>query len=297
MSQSHSSKTTPALLHLYLQEIGRTPLLTSQEEKQLATRIQQEGDKEARDHMIQANLKLVVSIAKQYAPSADPEMLLDLIQEGSLGLIKAIERFDPSYDTRFSTYAVYWIKQAVLRALKNSYLVHIPENVIDQIYHLRKVREHLSQKLGKEPSMEDIAREMEITVEKAKQLDEVVINVVSLSTPVGNEESSESGQLQEVIEDTSAPAVSERVEQQYTHENVTDAIATLPPRERSIIEQYYGLADGMPHTLDEIGKRHRISRERVRQIRNIGIARLKSRPDVWHKLFGESRAPLTALSD
>src|SRR3989344_2829036 len=279
-------KTTPALFNLYLQEIGRTPLLTADDEKRLASLIQGQGDKKARDHMIQANLKLVVSIAKQYAPSSDPEMLLDLIQEGSIGLIKAIERFDPAYQTRFSTYAVYWIKQAVLRSLKNSYLVHIPENVVDQIYHLRKVRENLSQKLGKDPSIEDIAEEMEMPVAKVKQLDDVVINVVSLSTPVGSEENNESGQLQEVIEDTRAPSISEQVEQQYTHDNVTDAVSMLPPRERSVIEKYYGLVDGKSHTLDEIGQQYDISRERVRQIRNIGLARLKSRPDVWQKLLG-----------
>lgn len=267
-------------LRQYLGEIGSTPLLTAEEEAELARRIQGEGDEEARQQMMRANLRLVVNIAKQYAVGSDPEALLDLIQEGNIGLMRAVDRFRPEFKTRFSTYGVYWIRQAILRALKSRRLVRLPENVVDQVLAMQRTRQQLYQELGRWPMSEELAQEMEVSMDVLRRLEEAGADVVSLEAPVRGKEGEDGTQLRDLLEDTEAPSPRQVTQRELVRSDVRQAVNTLPPRERKIVELRFGLSGERPYTLEEIGREFGISRERVRQLQNVALARLRQRQSV-----------------
>jgi len=269
--------TGDSSLRLYLDEIGQTPLLTAEEESHLATRIQEKRDEEARQQLMRANLRLVVSIAKQYSTPSDPESLLDLIQEGNMGLMRAVDRFKPDFKTRFSTYGVYWIRQAILRALKARRIVRLPENVIDQVMQMRRARQSLYQVLGRWPTTEELSKEMGVPIKTVRLLEEASAEVVSLDQPVRGREGEEETQLSELIEDKDALSPSQLTYQEMVRSEVRTAVDSLPPREREILELRFGLKEGRPYTLEEIGDEFGISRERVRQLQNVALVRLRRR--------------------
>src|SRR5436190_2199126 len=194
-------KDAASPLAAYLHEIGQTPLLKAEEEKELATRIQK-GDKKAIRKMLQANLRLVVNVAKKYAPHNEPEMLMDLIQEGNIGLMRAVDRFKPEFGTRFSTYGVYWIRQAVLRALKSRRLIRLPENVVDKVFALQRTRQRLYQILGRDPQAEELAKEMKLARKEVDSLEQAASEIVSLESSVRASREDGETQLQDLIEDT-----------------------------------------------------------------------------------------------
>lgn len=260
----------------YLREIGETPLLTPEEERKLGKRIQN-GDAKARQHMMLANLRLVVNIAKQYVPSNEPELLMDLIQEGNIGLMRAVDRFKPEFKTRFSTYGVYWIRQAVLRALKSRRLVRLPENVFDRMLEMQRTRQRLYQALGRAPVPEELAKEMDASLKEITRLEQAASDIVSLERSVRGRGDDEETRLQDLIEDTEAPAPSETAQAALTRRDIQEAVATLPSRERAIIDARFGLVDRQPKTLEEIGQEFGISRERVRQLQNVALDRLRRR--------------------
>lgn len=267
-------------LRQYLEEIGDTPLLTAEEEAALAKRIQEEGDEQARQQMMRANLRLVVNIAKQYVTGHDPEALLDLIQEGNIGLMRAVDRFKPEFKTRFSTYGVYWIRQAILRALKSRRLVRLPENVVDQVLAMRRARQQLYQELGRWPMSEELADEMGMSPSLLRRLEEASTDIMSLEAPVRGREGEDETQLRELLEDTEALSPKQVTQQELVHKEVREAVGTLPPREKKIVELRFGLTGERPHTLEEIGREFGISRERVRQLQNVALARLRQRRNV-----------------
>jgi RNA polymerase primary sigma factor len=273
-----SQKLSGSILSQYLREIGGTPLLTAQEERDLALRIQS-GDEKARQQMMRANLRLVVNIAKQYVPSNDPDMLMDLIQEGNIGLMRAVDRFDPEYKTRFSTYGVYWIRQAILRALKSRRMVRLPENVVDRILHMQRVRQQLYQDLGRAPTPEELAHEMKLTLQDVNRLEEASADIVSLERTVRGKED-EDTRLQELLADLTTPHPNHVAQTELMRNEIRSAVATLPPRERKIIDLRFGLSNGKPRTLEEIGDEFGISRERVRQLQNVALERLRRRRSV-----------------
>jgi len=285
MSKRTSTQVTPSVrerssLRQYLEEIGQTPLLTAQEEAALATRIQKNGDEDARQHMMKANLRLVVSIAKQYSAQRDADMLLDLIQEGNIGLMRAVDRFDPKFKTRFSTYGVYWIRQAILRSLKSRRMVRLPENVVDQVSQLKRTRQQLYQVLGRWPTPEELGHEMKVPLRTILLLEESSSDVVSLDQPIRGREGDEETQLKELIEDTEAIGPVQETQRELIRDEVQTAVQSLPPRERKILELRFGLGEGHPYTLEEIGREFSISRERVRQLQNVALSRLRARKSV-----------------
>lgn len=265
----------------YLREIGETPLLTPAEEQELATRIQR-GDEDARQRMLLANLRLVVNIAKQYVPSNEPDLLMDLIQEGNLGLMRAVDRFKPEFKTRFSTYGVYWIRQAVLRALKSRRLVRLPENVFDRILEMQRTRQRLYQVLGRQPTPEELATEMKATLKEVNRLEEASSEIVSLERSVRGRDDEEETRLQDLLEDVDAPAPTDLAQDSLVRREIYAAVQTLPARERKIIDARFGLTTNEPKTLEEIGEEFGISRERVRQLQNIALERLRQRRGVQH---------------
>src|SRR3989344_3834851 len=267
-------------LRQYLEEIGQTPLLTASEEASLARRIQDEGDELARQQMMRANLRLVVNIAKQYSSSSDSEALLDLIQEGNIGLMRAVDRFRPEFKTRFSTYGVYWIRQAILRALKSRRLVRLPENVVDRVLKMQRVRQQLYQTLGRWPPPEEVAQEMKLTRQAVDQLEAASSDVLSLHQPVRGKDGEGVTQLQEMLEDTEALGPNQITQKELIRGEIREAVSTLPPRERKILEWRFGLNGQVPHTLEQIGEEFGISRERVRQLQNVALGRLRRRRSV-----------------
>ena len=267
-------------LRQYLEEIGQTPLLTASEEASLARRIQDEGDELARQQMMRANLRLVVNIAKQYSSSSDSEALLDLIQEGNIGLMRAVDRFRPEFKTRFSTYGVYWIRQAILRALKSRRLVRLPENVVDRVLKMQRVRQQLYQTLGRWPTPEEGAQEMKLTRQAVDQLEAASSDVLSLHQPVRGKDGEGVTQLQEMLEDTEALGPNQITQKELIRGEIREAVSTLPPRERKILEWRFGLNGQVPHTLEQIGEEFGISRERVRQLQNVALGRLRRRRSV-----------------
>lgn len=263
----------------YLREIGQTPLLTGQEEHELARRIQCE-DEVARQRMLLANLRLVVNIAKQYVPSNEPELLMDLIQEGNIGLMRAVDRFKPEFETRFSTYGVYWIRQAVLRALKSRRLVRLPENVFDRILEMQRTRQRLYQALGRAPSPEELAVEMKASLKEIHRLEEASSDIVSLERAVRGQDDEEQTRLGDLLEDVETPAPSQQAQDSLIRREIETAVRTLPARERQIINARFGLEGREPKTLEEIGHEFGISRERVRQLQNVALERLRKRQAV-----------------
>lgn len=257
-------------VRLYLREIGRVPLLTGAEEVELAKRIEQ-GDKEAKDKMVEANLRLVVSIAKKYIGRGLD--LLDLIQEGSSGLLRAVEKFDYTKGYKFSTYATWWIRQAITRAIADqARTIRIPVHMVETINKLIRTQRRLVQELGREPLPEEIAAEMEMDVDKVNHIIKIKQDIVSLEAPVGEEEDSKLGDF---IEDEDNPRPEELATYQLLKEHVNNVLALLTPREQKILRMRFGLEDGRGHTLEEVGQEFGVTRERIRQIEAKALAKLR----------------------
>ena len=262
-----SEKST---IKLYLQEIGKTPLLKPSEEVELAALIQQ-GDHKARERMIKANLRLVVKIAHDYSNFGLP--LLDLISEGNIGLVKAVERFDPSKGGKLSTYAAWWIKQSIKRALANqSKTIRLPVHLVDKIARMRRVAMELEEALGRQPTDEEIAYEMEMSVNKVAHLKSVSVRPASLDAPVGDDDGTEFGDL---IGDENSINPFDSLQNKSVVNDLTDLIEELDPRESEIIRLRFGLGGEKPMTLEEVGEKFDITRERVRQLQNMALTRMR----------------------
>ncbi|MDP3999170.1 MAG: sigma-70 family RNA polymerase sigma factor [bacterium] len=264
----------PDSVQMYLKEIGKTPLLTREEEKELAKRCER-GDKEARIKFMKANLRLVVSIAKRYVNRSPNLSILDLIQEGNIGLSRAVEKFDYRRGFKFSTYATWWIRQAITRALADqSRTIRIPVHMVETISKYTQVKRRLIQELGREPLAEEIAIEMSMPVEKIHHIQKISQDVISLEAPVGEDD--EDSTLSEFIEDVHSLTPSQIASSALLKERITEILVDLTPREQKILQMRFGLEDGITHTLEEVGKEFGVTRERIRQIEAKALARIKS---------------------
>lgn len=253
-------------IQMYLKEIGRYPLISGNMEKELARRIES-GDVEARNLLAQANLRLVVSIAKKYANRSPDLTLLDLIQEGNLGLYKAVEKFDWTKGYKFSTYATWWIRQAITRALADqSRTIRVPVHMVETIAKYKQVVRRLTQDLGREPLPEEIAMEMNLDVEKIYQIEKIDQSTVSLEAPVGDEAEDGKSKLGDFLADDKILSPAEESSRRIISDQVKEILNDLPPKERKILEMRHGLTDGYTHTLEEVGKVFGVTRERIRQI-------------------------------
>lgn len=257
-------------VRMYLKEIGKVPLLSAEEEIDLAQRMEN-GDAEAKRRLAEANLRLVVSIAKRYVGRG--MLFLDLIQEGNLGLIKAVEKFDYRKGYKFSTYATWWIRQAITRAIADqARTIRIPVHMVETINKLIRVSRQLLQELGREPQPEEVAKEMGLTVEKVREIMKIAQEPVSLETPIGEEEDSHLGDF---IPDDDAPAPSEAAAFTLLKEQLIDVLDTLTPREEKVLRLRFGLDDGRARTLEEVGKEFNVTRERIRQIEAKALRKLR----------------------
>ena len=257
-------------VRMYLKEIGKVPLLSAEEEIDLAQRMEK-GDSEAKRKLAEANLRLVVSIAKRYVGRG--MLFLDLIQEGNLGLIKAVEKFDYRKGYKFSTYATWWIRQAITRAIADqARTIRIPVHMVETINKLIRVSRQLLQEFGREPLPEEIAKEMALTVEKVREIMKIAQEPVSLETPIGEEEDSHLGDF---IPDDDAPAPSEAAAFTLLKEQLIDVLDTLTPREEKVLRLRFGLDDGRARTLEEVGKEFSVTRERIRQIEAKALRKLR----------------------
>jgi RNA polymerase primary sigma factor len=257
---------------IYLQEIGKTPLLTPDEEVELAARIRN-GDEEARHKMIKANLRLVVKIAHDYSNFGLP--LLDLVSEGNIGLIKAVERFDPSKGGKLSTYAAWWIKQSIKRALANqSKTIRLPVHLVDKIARMRKISMALQEELGREPTNEEIAVEMDMPVNKIAHLKSVSVRPTSLDAPVGEDDDTSFGDL---VGDENASTPLQDLQGKSLNRDVSSLLDELDPREGQILRLRFGLNGERPKTLEEVGQIFDVTRERVRQLQNMALTKMRKR--------------------
>ena len=257
-------------VRMYLREIGRIPLLSFEEELELAKRIL-EDDEEAKQKLAESNLRLVVSIAKKYVGRG--MLFLDLIQEGNMGLIKAVEKFDYTKGFKFSTYATWWIRQAITRAIADqARTIRIPVHMVETINKLIRTSRHLLQILGREPSPEEIAEEMEIPVEKVMEIQKIAQDPVSLETPIGEEDDSHLGDF---IPDDESPAPHDSAAYTLLKEQLEEVMATLTPREAKVLKLRFGLEDGKARTLEEVGKEFQVTRERIRQIEAKALRKLR----------------------
>lgn len=257
-------------LKIYLKEIGRIPLLTAEEELELGRQIA-EGDTEARRKMEEANLRLVVAVAKHYAGKG--MQFMDLIQEGNIGLMRAVEKFDYTKGSKFSTYAVWWIKEAILRALDSqSREIRVPVRVAQNMNKISKTERKMEQTLGREVAAEEIAKELHMTTEEVERMQSYIKNPVSLETPVGDEEDSN---LEDFIEDTQEPTPEEAVAALVQKEEVQEMLSTLTEKEQKILRLRYGLEDGNVHTLEETGQILGVTRERIRQLESRALEKLR----------------------
>jgi len=257
-------------VRMYLKEIGKVPLLSADEEIELAQRMG-EGDEEAKRRLAEANLRLVVSIAKRYVGRG--MLFLDLIQEGNLGLIKAVEKFDYKKGFKFSTYATWWIRQAITRAIADqARTIRIPVHMVETINKLIRVSRQLLQELGRDPLPEEIAKEMNMPVEKVREIMKISQEPVSLETPIGEEEDSHLGDF---IPDEDAPAPAEVASFQLLREQLEEVLTTLTPREQKVLKLRFGLEDGRTRTLEEVGKEFGVTRERIRQIEAKALRKLR----------------------
>jgi RNA polymerase primary sigma factor len=257
-------------LNRYLREIGQFPRLTPQQEIELAAKIKK-GDAEARERMINSNLRLVVTIAHDYANLGLP--LLDLISEGNIGLTKAVERFEPGKGAKLSTYAMWWIKQSIKRALANqSKTIRLPVHLVDKVAKVRRVSLQMSDQLGREPTDDELGEEIGIAPEKVARLRSVGIRPASLDAPIGDDDSTEFG---EVIGDEDAQTPFELLRDESLRGEVDGLIAVLDSREKKIISQRFGLDGGKPKTLEDVSKGFGVTRERIRQLQNIALAKLR----------------------
>ena len=257
-------------VRMYLKEIGRVPLLTAQQEIELAKRMEK-GDVKAQKELAEANLRLVVSIAKRYVGRG--MMFLDLIQEGNLGLIKAVEKFDYNKGYKFSTYATWWIRQAITRAIADqARTIRIPVHMVETINKLIRVSRQLLQEYGREPTAEEISVEMEVPVERVREIMKIAQEPVSLETPIGEEEDSHLGDF---IEDHDAQAPADVASFTLLKEQLTEVLSTLTPREKDVLKLRFGLEDGKARTLEEVGKNFHVTRERIRQIEAKALRKLR----------------------
>ena len=257
-------------VRMYLKEIGKVPLLTPEEEVALAIRMS-EGDEEAKHRMTEANLRLVVSIAKRYVGRG--MLFLDLIQEGNLGLIKAVEKFDYTKGYKFSTYATWWIRQAITRAIADqARTIRIPVHMVETINKTIRISRQLLQELGHDPSAEEIAVEMDMPVEKVRDILKIAQEPVSLETPIGEEEDSHLGDF---IPDEDASEPSEAASFSLLREQLEEVLDTLAPREKKVLELRFGIVDGRTRTLEEVGKEFNVTRERIRQIEAKALRKLR----------------------
>ena len=257
-------------VRMYLKEIGRIPLLSIEEETELAKRMA-EGDEEAKHKLEEANLRLVVSVAKRYVGRG--MQLLDLIQEGNLGLIKAVDKFDYRKGFKFSTYATWWIRQAITRAIADqARTIRIPVHMVETINKLVRVNRQLLQELGREPRHDEIAKAMGVSEEKVREIIKIAQDPVSLETPIGEEEDSHLGDF---IADDDAPAPDSMATQAMLKKQLNDVLATLTPREEKVLRLRFGLDDGRTRTLEDVGKEFNVTRERIRQIEAKALRKLR----------------------
>jgi RNA polymerase primary sigma factor len=264
----------PDSVQMYLKEIGKAPLLKSADEKELAKRIEK-GDESARLKFIQANLRLVVSIAKRYVNRTSNLGILDLIQEGNIGLSRAVDKFDYRRGFKFSTYATWWIRQAITRALADqSRTIRIPVHMVETISKYTQVKRRLTQELGRDPLVEEIAVEMEMPIEKIHYIQKISQDVVSLESPVGD--SDDDSTLSEFIKDDKSLTPAQVASQTLLREKIKEILIDLTPREQKILQLRFGLEDGVTHTLEEVGKEFGVTRERIRQIEAKALLRIRS---------------------
>ena len=257
-------------VRMYLKEIGMVPLLDSDRELVLAERMAQ-GDRDAKDELVKANLRLVVSIAKRYVGKG--MFFLDLIQEGNLGLMKAVDKFGYRKGYKFSTYATWWIRQAITRAIADqARTIRIPVHMVETIHKLSRIQRQKLQELGREPTIEEISKDMNMSVDKVREIMKISQDPVSLEMPIGEEEDSHLGDF---IEDDSNPAPSEAAAQQLLSEQLNEVLHTLTPREEQVLKLRFGLLDGRPRTLEEVGREFHITRERIRQIEAKALRKLR----------------------
>jgi len=262
-------------IQMYLREIGRYPLLTGQEERDLAKRIT-EGDDEAKNLLARANLRLVVSIAKKYVGRSPDLTLLDLIQEGNIGLFKAVEKFDFTKGFKFSTYATWWIRQAITRALADqSRTIRIPVHMVETIAKYKQIVRRLSQDLGRDPMPEEVALEMGVDVDKIYQIEKIDQDTVSLESPVGDEDDGKSV-LGDFIKDDKILAPDQEVSRRILGDQMKEILDELSPKERKILEMRHGLENGVYHTLEEVGKEFGVTRERIRQIEAKALEKIRT---------------------
>lgn len=257
-------------VRMYLKEIGKIPLLSPERELYLAEQITL-GNTEAKDELIEANLRLVVSIAKRHVGKG--MYFLDLIQEGNLGLMKAVEKFDYSKGYKFSTYATWWIRQAITRAIADqARTIRIPVHMVETIHKVSRTARQLLQELGREPNTDEIAERLGMTSEKVREIMKIAQDPVSLETPIGEEEDSHLGDF---VEDNDSPAPSDSASYSLLREQLCNILNTLTPRESQVIKLRFGLEDGRPRTLEEVGKQFQITRERIRQIEAKALRKLR----------------------
>ena len=257
-------------VRMYLKEIGKVPLLSAEREIELAQRME-EGDEEAKKELAEANLRLVVSIAKRYVGRG--MLFLDLIQEGNLGLIKAVEKFDYHKGYKFSTYATWWIRQAITRAIADqARTIRIPVHMVETINKLIRVSRQLLQELGREPTPEEIAKELDMPVERVREILKISQEPVSLETPIGEEEDSHLGDF---IQDEDSPAPHDAASYTMLREQLEEVMNTLTPREAKVLKLRFGLEDGKSRTLEEVGKEFNVTRERIRQIEAKALRKLR----------------------
>ena len=257
-------------VRMYLREIGKIPLLSFDEEAELAKRVM-DGDEEAKQKLSESNLRLVVSIAKKYVGRG--MLFLDLIQEGNMGLIKAVEKFDYTKGYKFSTYATWWIRQAITRAIADqARTIRIPVHMVETINKLIRTSRHLLQQLGREPTPEEIAEEMDITVDKVMEIQKIAQDPVSLETPIGEEDDSHLGDF---IQDEDSPAPQDSAAYTLLREQLNEVMDTLTQREAKVLKLRFGLEDGRPRTLEEVGKEFMVTRERIRQIEAKALRKLR----------------------
>ena len=264
-------------VRLYLREIGKIPLLNAEEELELAQRVVA-GDKRAKDKMAEANMRLVVSIAKRY--SGRGLDFLDLIQEGNTGLLRAVEKFDPDKGFKFSTYATWWIRQAITRAIADqARTIRIPVHMVETINKLLRTQRRMTQDLNREPTIEELAKELEMEPEKVEYVMKIKQDISSLDAGVGRDDDSEDSVLGDFIEDEDSATPEESASNQLLKEQVQGVLGTLSDREQKIIRMRFGLDNGKSHTLEEVGQEFAVTRERIRQIEAKALAKLRKHKD------------------
>ncbi len=272
------SQDLPDAVQMYLKEIGRTPLLNSKEEKELAKRIEK-GDEIARQKLIQANLRLVVSIAKRYVHRSPHLSILDLIQEGNIGLSRAVDKFDYHKGFKFSTYATWWIRQAVTRALADySRTIRIPVHMVETIMKYTQTKRRLMQELGRGPLPEEIATEMNMDVEKVHYIQKISQEVISLETPIGDDD--EDSVLSDFIKDETSMSPDQLANHALLRDQIREVLVDLTEREQKILGMRFGLDDNIPHTLEEVGKVFGVTRERIRQIEAKALEKIRGHKNI-----------------